>query len=99
MTGRLLFKAQAQQDILDASLWYEQNATETLGKDFLQAVLKECEYIQMHPLAYPKKYKNTRELVMKRFPYIIVYRVEKDAVFVLAVFNAKLDPAKKRERR
>ena len=95
MTIALIFKAQAQQDIIDAAKWYETQRS-GLGEEFLHAVLKESDHIRVYPFAYPKKYKDIRELVMKKFPYLILYRIEEDLVYVHAIFNSHQNPGKKR---
>ena len=97
MSYKIFFKEEAQQDIIHASAWYEKQQA-GLGENFLEAVLKETSTLQTHPRAYPQKYRGTREIVMKRFPFLIIYRVEELHIFVHSVYHTRQHPNKKMHR-
>ncbi|MCD5390882.1 hypothetical protein LR007_03360 [candidate division NPL-UPA2 bacterium] len=40
----------------------------------------------------PPEYKRTRKSLVKRFPYKIIYLVEKERIIVLAVIHGKRSP-------
>ncbi len=48
--------------------------------------------ILRHPECYPVVHRETRMGIVRRFPYLLLYRVAKETVFVVAVFHAKRDP-------
>ncbi len=63
-----------------------------LGKTFIFEIERHLEIIKSNPLAYPVIRKNIRKAVIKKFPYSILYRVEKGKIFVLAIANHKRKP-------
>ncbi len=84
----------AISDITEAKKWYA-NQQENLGKRFADAVLDCIDAISKYPNAYPNKYKYTREAVVQKFPYVVVYSIEESIIFILRVFATKQNPAKK----
>lgn len=69
----LLFKA--RQEIFDGWKWYEEEQP-GLGDRFEDEVFRKIDLIAANPLHYPLK-KGTREVVTDKFPYLIVYRINK----------------------
>ena len=94
MKYQLVFTDVSINDITKAKTWYEKQQT-GLGKKFTDIVFKSAREIQLAPLAYPNKYKYTREKYIKKFPYLIIYSIEEDIIFILRVFNCKKNPDKK----
>ncbi|WP_235884757.1 type II toxin-antitoxin system RelE/ParE family toxin [Bradyrhizobium frederickii] len=58
-------------------------------RDALRAALIR---IAEHPRQFPAAYKDTRRAMLRRFPYIVVFRELQDAVYVIAVFHTSRDP-------
>ena len=98
MKCKIEVKEEARQDILKAAQWYEEQQ-KGLGIRFTENTLNHIQYLAEYPLSYQCKYKENRELLVKDFPYVIVYRlVNNSTVFVLAVAHYKQHPTKKRKR-
>jgi plasmid stabilization system protein ParE len=68
--------------------WYEDKRP-GLGHGFLLQVDAGLELIERNPEIYPPEYKRTRKHVIKRFPYKVVYLLEKERIVVLAVIHGK----------
>ena len=98
MKYRLEIKVEARQDITEAVRWYEKKR-EKLGEEFLEEVLSYLEYLELNTGVHQKKNNDNRELILKRFPYVIVYRIINDLVVILAVSHFKLNPTKKHSRK
>jgi len=94
MKYKIVFEEFAQAEMIDAAQWYKEQKAD-LGFEFLDAIEKDCELISFFPAGFPGKFRNTRELVMKRFPCVIVYTVEKDVIYILSVFHSKRNPKSK----
>jgi toxin ParE1/3/4 len=94
MRHRLIFTDKSVNDIIQAKTWYEKQQ-KGLGEKFADTVFKCSREIQLAPLGYPNKYKYTREKYIKKFPYLIIYSVEEDVIFILRVFSCKKDSKKK----
>ena len=87
----LLVLEEAKLEISKAYLHYEA-CSEGLGEQFLD-VLDEYYVTKLrNPKLYAKKYKDMRQALIKKFPYVIIYEIENDDVVVYAVFNASRDP-------
>ncbi|MBS1508091.1 MAG: type II toxin-antitoxin system RelE/ParE family toxin [Bacteroidetes bacterium] len=91
---------EAEDDILEAYIWYEQQKS-GLGEEFLDSLDKARYSILQNPATYRIRYKKkVRAYLVDRFPYLILYVVEKNEVNVISVFNTSRDPKvwKKRAR-
>lgn len=97
MKHRLVFTDKAVGDIKKAKAWYEKQQ-KGLGQKFTNTIFKDAEQILSAPLAFPNKHKYTREKVVKKFPYLIIYSVEENVIFILRVFACKRNPKKKYKR-
>ena len=84
----LIIRPEAEADLAEAFAWYE-NKRQGLGHDFLLQVEAGIKYIERMAETHPIKYKGTRQHLIKRFPYKIIYILEDKTVFVLAVIHGK----------
>lgn len=91
---QLILTNRAIADMEQARDWYNEQQQD-LGNRFLDYTFKTFDDIQKMPFAYPNKYKHTRELVIKKFPYVVIYSVEEQYIFVLRVYPARTNPKKK----
>jgi plasmid stabilization system protein ParE len=86
-----ILRAAAAADVEEAYDWYEAQR-EGLGDEFLAAVQAALESILNHPEAAPIVHRETRRLLLRRFPYGIHYRLIDEEVVVVACFHAKRNP-------
>ncbi len=99
MKYKVEVKEIARQDILEASQWYERKQ-EGLGQRFTENILTNLQYLTFSALSHQCKYKENRELLVKNFPYVIVYRIANiNTVIVLAVAHCKQHTSIKRKRK
>ena len=91
MKYRAAIRPEAENDLKEAFSWYE-DKRQGLGHDFLLQVDAGLKLIERNPKIYPPEYKGTRKHVIKRFPYKVVYLVEKERVIILAVIHGKRNP-------
>jgi len=95
---RLVFRPQAESEILEARSWYEERR-QGLGGAFATAVDLTVAGILDHPLAYARVYGETRRAIVQRFPYAIYFRILPDEVVVLAVTHGRRHPRRWQTRR
>ena len=88
---QLIFTNRAIADIAKAKKWYNTQQP-NLGLKFADYIFKCAEEIHSNPLFYPNKYKATREYVVKKYPYVIIYSMEENYLFILRVFSCKTNP-------
>lgn len=77
-------------DLLAAHDWYEQRSP-GLGKDFVRMVDVAFAGIARKPLLFPTIHRGLRRVLLRRFPYAVYYRVDADAVRVIAVLHTAMD--------
>jgi toxin ParE1/3/4 len=97
MTPRLVFHPAAQAELREARDWYEARVA-GLGFQFARAVEVALMTIQRSPAAYPIVHDKVRQVVLRRFPYSLVFLPEADKILVLACFHHRRDPREWHER-
>jgi plasmid stabilization system protein ParE len=97
MTLAIRLRAEAENDIRDATVWYESQRLR-LGHDFLDAVEALFTRISENPLQFPVVYRGTRRALLSRFPFGIYFRVKVQNIVVLAVMHASRSPVHWRGR-
>ncbi|NJK53027.1 MAG: type II toxin-antitoxin system RelE/ParE family toxin [Leptolyngbyaceae cyanobacterium SU_3_3] len=91
MTYKLIIQPEAELDIQDAFEWYEAQ-TLGLGSEFIRAIDTSLSSIGRNPLAYQVVYKQVRQILIRRFPYRILYVFDRDLITVIACFHSKRNP-------
>jgi toxin ParE1/3/4 len=89
-----------QTDINEGFAWYEEKK-EGLGYEFLDAIQTAIEEIVNHPERFGSKGNQLyREALLKKFSYLIVYRIykQKNEIFISALHHAKKSSRKKYRR-
>ena len=81
----------------EARDWYE-GQREGLGIEFLTAVEKVFAYVSEFPESYAVEYRAVRRAGMRRFPYVVYYRIKGDTVEILAVLHGRRHPRVWRSR-
>jgi len=89
---QVLFHPSARFELAESIAYYEQQSA-GLGLDLLAEVEKATAIIQRTPHAWPR-YKDTdfRTFLVKRFPYVIFYLDDPDAVWIAAVAHGRRRP-------
>ena len=77
--------------------WYD-GQRQGLAAEFRGAVDDAIARIADNPLMYPERYRGNRRAVLRRFPYVLWYRLHANFVIVLACVHGKRDPRSIRAR-
>ncbi len=91
------FHLEAVDEVDAAFAWYDDQRI-GLGEEFLEALLGRLEQIQESPEAWAVLYRKIRACPMRRFPYIIYYRVLADRINIIAVQHGHRNPKEWRRR-
>ena len=91
---QLIITNHAIKDFEKAKDWYEKQQ-ESLGNKFADYLFNCFTEISKHPLGNASKYKYTREKFVKKYPYVIIYSLEENFIFILRIFPCKTNPKKK----
>src|SRR5882672_2906525 len=87
----------ANNELNAAAIFYE-SREEGLGEQFLHEIASAFGRIQSFPFSWIALFDDIRSCLLRRFPYAIVYRVELNRVFVLAVAHLHRRPLYWRDR-
>lgn len=92
MTYRVLLRKEAQGDLNDAAVWYEEQR-HGLGGEFLDEAASTLGRISSAPFIYAETYRGVRRALLRRFPFAIYFLVEAEVVSVLAVMHGSRSPS------
>jgi plasmid stabilization system protein ParE len=88
MSRRLIVRPEAESDITDAAVWYEDRES-GLGMDFTAEIHAAIERAVERPLSCLRlrETPEVRRILARRFPYRIFFLVRSDAIVVFAVLH------------
>jgi len=81
------FDPRFASDLDSAISWYERIAAE-IADDFRQTISRSVDSISQHPESHPILELPIRVAMLKRFPWLIVYRFESDVVVFLRFIHS-----------
>lgn len=87
----ILFHELAGRELLDARDYYDEMAF-GLGKSFIRELERTINIIRKNSLAYPVIRDNIRKALIIKFPYALLYRIEKENIYILSVMHQKRRP-------
>ena len=88
----------AVEEFLSSIQWYEDQRA-GLGREFELACRAAIALIEQHPLSFPVVHGEVRRVVLRRFPYMILYRPREAELVIVAVMHERRDPRRWRSRR
>lgn len=97
MARPVIIRPEAEEDLREAKKWYEQQR-HRLGDEIIQCVEDVFESLVPTPEMHAKVYKDVRRAVVRRFPYVVYYRVDANQITVLAVVHGRRHPQHWRSR-
>lgn len=84
MRVRLL--PEAEKELMEAAKWYSQQAV-GLDYEFIRCIDEAAARIGRAPLMFPVVHRGRRRIIVKRFPYSIIFEVKEDGVLIYAIFH------------
>ena len=91
MTWRLSVEPEAELDIEVAGEWHE-TERRGLGIAFLDAVRAALAAVEREPLIYGELMPGLRRVKLRRFQFLLYYRVQRQDVIVIACLDGRRDP-------
>ena len=88
---RVLFTAAAQADLDEALNWYEAHAPEIVP-GFHEALRATVERIGKNPKQFSPGRHETRRALLRKFPYLIIFREVRQTIYIVGVFHTSRDP-------
>jgi len=88
---KVVFSKYAKQELDDATQYYEIEYR-GLGKQFREEVRKAARRISEYPEAWSVERGDVRKCILHKFPYKLLYSVERDHIFIIAVAHQHRRP-------
>ena len=85
------FHPEAEAELVSATQYFERHV-ENLGLDFILAVRRAYERILEFPDSGRPFGRRLRRTLVRGFPYGLLYRVEPDTLFIVAVMHLRRRP-------
>jgi plasmid stabilization system protein ParE len=81
----------ADQEVADAVQWYEQQS-EGLGRAFLDELDRVVRLVRVYPLIATQIEPEIRRFLFSRFPYSLIYGIDRETLVVIAVAHQHREP-------
>jgi plasmid stabilization system protein ParE len=94
---RFVVRPRAEWEIEEAAAWYDSSRA-GLGAEFLDAVDACLASVLRNPESYPEVRSGMRRVVVRRFPYNLVYALRPGEVVVLGCAHGHRNPKTWQER-
>lgn len=94
----VVFHEEALEEMVGAAVYYEERSV-GLGSVFLDAVEQTTRRLAARPKAAPVERGDVRKRFVAGFPFKVLYSIEPDRIFVLAVMHQRRRPGYWRRRR
>ena len=94
---RILFRPEARAEVLEAQTWYESRAV-GLGLEFARVVDAAIASAARNPELFANVADNCRHVLLRRFPFSLVFRLRGDELLVIAVFHHRRNPSRLTQR-
>ena len=92
MEKLLILTQDAQRDVDEAFLWYEEQSI-GLGMEFIYCVDSKLSYLKLNTSLYQVVHKNNiKRAFISRFPFSIYYIDEAEIITVIAIIHQSRNP-------
>ena len=88
---QVVFRPEAEQEVIKAQAWYEA-CSPGLGYEFARAVEVAVEQAIRMPVAHPLIAEGYRHVILRRFPYSILYVPSDSEILIVSCFHHKREP-------
>ncbi|NOY61290.1 MAG: type II toxin-antitoxin system RelE/ParE family toxin [Calditrichaeota bacterium] len=89
--GKIVYDPLAKDELDEAVRFYE-NCQKGLGRRFLSAVESSTKSISDFPDIYPIIRDHFRRCLIQKFPYGIIFSIEDELIYIIAVMHLKRKP-------
>ena len=87
----VIYASGVLKEVSESANYYEEEV-EGLGKAFISKVQDAVEEIKSNPLIYRIVEGDNRRHLLTRFPFAVIYRLENQKIYILAVMHLKRKP-------
>ncbi len=98
MNRRTIFRPKASEEITEAAAWYEVRSA-GLSAEFLHALDAAVASAERNPLLHPIVHGRLRRVLLRRFPYSLIYSCSDAEIVFVACAHWRQSPRRWRSRR
>jgi plasmid stabilization system protein ParE len=88
---KIRYHAKAREELARSGRYYSSHSLE-LGNRYFKTFDQAISDIRLFPERFPKVEGNVRRCLLRKFPFDICYRIEKDTIRILAVAQTSRHP-------
>ncbi len=92
------FHPEAEKELLSARDWYADRST-AAAEQFIETLTRAVASIRRSPSRWPFASPGIRRYLMRRFPFLVFYRLKRGSLQILAVAHAYRRPGYWKNRR
>jgi plasmid stabilization system protein ParE len=89
--SRLIFCSAAEADYTESLCWYAERSIDA-ANEFDAELKRSVDEIASTPKRFPRCDDRHRFFLMRRFPFQIIYRVQRDDIVIVAVAHTSRSP-------
>lgn len=97
MLQSVRFHPEAENELNESIVWY-QHQQKGLEFEFIRCIDEAIEKLKRNPELYPIIYKKFRKVVVRHFPFIVLYEFDKLEIRILGVFHSRRNPKRFKKR-
>lgn len=96
MSYIIAYQERALKEYELAIEWYREHS-ESAAQNFEVAVKEKIDILRAAPESYKNTYRKFREVVLKKYPYSILYIIEAQTktIIIFSIYHHKRNPRKK----
>ena len=91
---RISIEEDAKFDIAEGYDWYSK-ISQKVSDSFLFQIKQTLDYLEENPFLFQQVYKDYRQVPVKKFPFVIIYKVANESVKVYRIFPTNMNPSRK----
>jgi hypothetical protein len=91
---RISIEEDAKFDIAEGYDWYSKISPK-ICDSFLVQIKRTIGYLEENPFLFQLVYKDYRQVPIKKFPFVILYKTDAYTVKIYRVFPTNMDPSGK----
>ena len=88
---QILFRPEAKTEAVEAQGWYESRSP-GLGFEFVRSIEAALEGAARNPEAFAFVEGALRRVILRKFPYSLIFRAQSEQLLVVAIFHHRRKP-------
>jgi len=97
LSYRVIYADVSKLDVREIVLWYNAHRI-GLEDDFLAKLREAVMSLENDPYKYQVYFKEARSVLLKQFPYRVLYKVSEDLITIVGVFHTSQNPKRIRKQ-